>query len=93
VLRNSDIDSVIGMALEKIGTFDDAKNEIYEQNKYYELSFIAPHLKEEHMSKALAIAESIRGDYKRNIISKLRRHFSNIGFPPSPLLVEKQSLA
>ena len=76
VLRNSDIDSVIGMALEKIGTFDDAKNEIYEQNKYYELSFIAPHLKEEHMSKALAIAESIRGDYKRNIISKLRLRIS-----------------
>lgn len=93
VLKNSDIDSVIDLALEKIGTFDDSKNEIYEHNKYYELTFITPHLKEEHMSKAIAIAESIRGGYKRNIISKLKRHFSNIGLPPSPLLVEKQSLA
>jgi hypothetical protein len=84
---------VIDLALEKIGTFDDSKNEIYEQNKYYELSFIVPHLKEEHMSKAFAIAESIRGGYKRNILSKLKRHSLSIGLPPGQLLVEKQSLA
>lgn len=76
VVKDLDKDSVIDMALEKIASFDDSKNEIYVQHKYNELSFIAPHLTEKHKAKAFAIAETVRGGYKKNLISRLRRHFS-----------------
>lgn len=76
-LKNLDKDSVIDMALDKIAQFDDSQNECYEQNKYKELSFITPLLNEKHLHKAFAIAESVRGGYKKNITSRLRRHFSN----------------
>lgn len=77
VLKNLDKDSVIDMALEKIANFDDSQNRCYDQDKYKELSFITPVLNEKHMHKAFAIAESVRGGYKKNIIARLKRHFSN----------------
>jgi hypothetical protein len=76
-LNNLDRDSVIDMALEKIASFDDSQNRYYDQDKYKELCFIVPLLNGKHRGKAFLIAESVRGGYKKNIISKLRRHFSS----------------
>lgn len=76
VMERLDKDSVIDMALNKIERIDDSSSELYGQGKYHELLFITPHLSGKHMHKAYAIAETVRGGYRRSIISKLKRHSS-----------------
>lgn len=75
VMRRQDKDSMIDMALNKIEQIDDSSRELYGQWKYHELLFITPHLSQKHMRKAYSIAETVRGGYRRSIVSKLKRHF------------------
>jgi hypothetical protein len=77
VMERQDKDGILAMALNKIEQIDDSNSELYEQGKYHELVFVTPHLGEKHMHKAYAIAETVRGGYRRSIISKLKRHFSH----------------
>lgn len=77
VRKDLDKDKVVNMALSKIENLDDSRNAIYEQRKYAELSFLVPQLTEQHMSKAYAIAASVRGGYRKNLESRLKRHFGN----------------
>ena len=67
---------VIGMALEKIAHLDDSQNELFNQQKYVEMLFIMPLLSQANRTKALAIAETVRGGYKRTLIARLQAHFS-----------------
>jgi hypothetical protein len=71
-----DKDKIVDMALDKIRNFDDSKQALYEQRKYAELSFLTPHLGAQHKERAFSIAESIRGGYRRNLLSRLRHHYS-----------------
>lgn len=77
VRSDFDKDTIVGMALKKIGGFDDSRNEVYQQQKYAELSFLVPNLSKQHKEQAFAIADSVRGGYRKNLLSRLRRHFAN----------------
>lgn len=78
VRKDLDKDTVVDMVLNKIASLDDSQNAIYNQQRYAELSFLVPQLTREHMSKAFAIAESVRGGYRKNLVSRLKRHFGNL---------------
>jgi hypothetical protein len=70
------IDTVLDMALEKIASFDDTQNDLWQQAKYTQLQFITPHLTDLHMRKAFEIAGTVRGGYRKSILARLRRHCS-----------------
>lgn len=72
-----DKDEVLTTALEKIQSFDDSEHEIYDQVKYGQLLFILPNLTAMHQTRALSIAESIRGGYGKSALAKVKRHFNN----------------
>ncbi|SHH54445.1 hypothetical protein [Massilia sp. CF038] len=67
----------IDLALEKIAMLDDSGKERWAAgDKYNELSFLAPLLRDEHQARAFAIAQSVWGGHRNNLLSRLRRHFS-----------------
>lgn len=74
---NLNKNQVIGTALEKIGQLEDSHGEVWNQSKYGQLLFIAPHLNEPHRRQAMEIAKTVRGGYGRSVIKKLERQFAN----------------
>lgn len=70
-------DSVINMALKRIAQLEDSSLEMWNQSKYGQLLFIAPHLDESHRQQALEIARTVRGGYGKALVKKLERHFKN----------------
>jgi hypothetical protein len=76
-MKTLDTNRIISQALEKIACLDDSGSEIYAQAKYGEMMFVIPMLTEVHKEQAYSIAETIRGGYKRGILSKLKSHFAN----------------
>ncbi|NHZ79413.1 hypothetical protein F2P44_09000 [Massilia sp. CCM 8695] len=76
VLKTLEKSDVISMALEKIACLDDSESELYNQQKYSEMSFIVPLLAEADKARAIGIAETVKGGYKRNLIARLQAHFS-----------------
>ncbi|MCE3606090.1 hypothetical protein LXA47_21130 [Massilia sp. P8910] len=77
VLKTLEKSDVINMALEKIACLDDSESELYNQQKYSEMSFIVPLLTEANKARAIGIAETVKGGYKRNLIARLQVHFSH----------------
>jgi hypothetical protein len=75
VRTDLDNGAVTGMALEKIALFDDSNADHWAQEKYHQLAFLAPHLEEQDKDRAFAIAEKVRGNYRRQLIGKLKRRF------------------
>lgn len=69
--------NVVDMALKKIALLEDSSLEIWNQSKYGQLLFIAPHLDGSHRQQALEIARSVRGRYGRALVKRLERHFAN----------------
>jgi len=72
---------IVFMALAKIAQIDDSQEEVWNQEKYNLLSFLAPHLQEEHRDAAFAIAHTVRGGYRYRLCARLRRHFTAPGTP------------
>lgn len=68
---------VVDLALGKISQLEDAPGEVWNQSKYGQLMFIAPHLSERHRHHAMEIAKTVRGGYGKAVIKKLRRQFAN----------------
>jgi hypothetical protein len=68
--------AVIDLALEKIALLDDTDNALYQQEKCHLMFFLVHHLEEKDREKAFAIAATVRGGYRRQMIGKLNRHFS-----------------
>lgn len=75
--------TVVALALDKIADFDDASCSLYDQQKVNNLLFLIPHLTAEDSEQAYAIAATIRGGFRRGVISKLRRHFLNAALHPA----------
>lgn len=77
VLKTLEKSDVVSMALEKIACLDDSESELYDQQKYKEMMFITPLLTEANKARAMGIAETVKGRYKRNLIARLQAHFSH----------------
>jgi|GEM_PF-2066359 len=67
---------IVSMALRKIAQLDDSANELWNQQKYTMLSFLAPHLEREHQDAALAIAHQVGGGYRKGLLARLRRNLA-----------------
>jgi hypothetical protein len=82
--------AILSMALRKIAQLDDSQNDLWDQEKYKMLSFLAPHLEAEHEAAAFAIADEVRGGYRDRLRARLRRNLATPGHefnfrPPSIL--------
>jgi hypothetical protein len=69
--------SVINLALEKIERLGDASSDQFGELRYGEMMFVMPLLAETHKERALRIADTVRGRYKKALISKLNAHFAS----------------
>jgi hypothetical protein len=70
---------IVSMALRKIAQLDDSRNDVWEQEKYSMLSFLAPHMEAEHEAAAFAIAATVRGGYRHRLRARLRRNLATPG--------------
>lgn len=76
VLTGMEKNTAVGMALDLIARFDDRQAEYYDQQKYYHLSFLTPHLDQIHRTQAYSIASTVRRGYRSSLLKRLQRHFS-----------------
>lgn len=66
---------VIQLALDLITRLDDSQSDLYSQQKYGLLLFILPLLDGDDRAAAFAIALTVRGGYRKRLLTKLRKHF------------------
>lgn len=77
VVKKLEKSRLVSLALEKIASLDDSRNEIFNQEKYGQMLFVIPLLTETHWERAFDIAEMVRGGYKKTLKARLRAHFTN----------------
>lgn len=77
VLKTLDATTVVSLALEKIDCLVISPDDYFKQAKYCELKFVMPLMNETHRDRAFCIAETVRGRYKKALMSKLKAHFAN----------------
>lgn len=69
--------AIVTLALRKIAQLDNGG--MCDQEKYNMLSFLSPHLETEHQDAAYAIANQVKGGYRRTLLARLRRELATPG--------------
>lgn len=88
VLKTLDTSAVVSLALEKIDCLAMSPDDYFKQAKYGEMMFVMPLLNETHRERAFSIAGTVRGRYKKALMSKLKAHFADskdfceVRYPP-----------